>query len=339
MRRTSALGRSFASGAGAIIALVLAPGALWGDVTPPSISWEMPISLSRNDSARSLALSSDGVVVAVESETSASEKTTSIIAIDNSGELAWERVLGSNLHTPVLTEALSSTGDVDGYLVAARRYFPAEHGALIRVDVDGAPLWEKSFELREGWISAIASTKDGGALLFGTSDRAAFAMRFDADGEERFRFEHASGSFQVFLSGTEILGATGLVEGHVVVGPGPHAFGLSATGERRWMTRLGADLGAGSAYAAIARVDGSVRVAGTLDRGGGRGATTRDRLIAELDAGGGITAERFLPGDDHEHACGLIDRGDGRVVLFGSRRAVDAPLGDDRPHIEEIGPS
>lgn len=175
---------SFGSGETDIWALKLRPDG--------SILWEKAYGGEYEDSLWSFVEAADGGYILPGSTVSFSPDVsgdTWVLRLNSDGSIRWQKVFGL---AQFWDEALSVGATQDGGAIVGAYY---EEGtsdwdmALLRVDKDGALLWQRRYEYGWDWPNALAEMPDGSLVMAGVGwdndhgqDLDLWVMRLAGDG-------------------------------------------------------------------------------------------------------------------------------------------------------------
>jgi len=155
--------------------------------------WDNNYGTSNYDALSSIALTPDGG--ALLGGTSRPEgRTVSdmyLVKIDQNGNQLWDKSYGNVNEADYIT-SLAVTPDgvlLGGFTLKGQRDFEMY---LVKVNLDGTPIWEKHYgaNTNEEFMWSIAPTKDGGALLGGTTEsieannQDMYLVRINKNGEQ-----------------------------------------------------------------------------------------------------------------------------------------------------------
>ncbi|MCC7502964.1 MAG: T9SS type A sorting domain-containing protein [Flavobacteriales bacterium] len=272
-----------------------------------NVLWARPYGGTGFDEGRSVVATADGGFVVAGFTTSDDGDVSGLqggidywlFKLDDAGTLLWQRTLGGT--GSEFARAVQPAGN-DGFIVAG--YSDSNDGDVtgnhgnndmwvVRVDANGAPLWQTSLGGTVGdGANALATTADGGFIVAGSA----------------------------YSDNGDVVGNHGTGDAWVVK--------LDSLGGQIWQISLGGT-NTEEALSAVESVDGGILLACTT--GSNDGDVTgfqgvNDYWLVKLDSDGGLLWQKSYGGTNTEQANCLEETADGGIILAGASNSVDGDL-------------
>jgi len=247
------------------------------------------------------------------SETSGDSFDEWVLKLDSEGVREWERVPTDDSGTNILTTA---TPVSDGYVVGG---FSAEQGYDARMrkfGTDGADLWDRTFENRQGWTVMPA---DDGYVIAGAvirRDPDVWIQAVDSDGSDRWSAAIDGGGSEVALGGERVSDGY-LLCGYSTTADGARGYLLEVDsgGSERWSETVTVD-GEAEFQDIVAVDDGYVAVGVTYE-GPDDGTTDDAGLVVKVDDGGSVQWSTTIEKRDGGRFEAVTTGADGRLYAVG----------------------
>jgi len=265
--------------------------------------------------------SDSGYIVVGYTESATGKKDVYLIKIDAYGDEVWEKTFGEKDYYDV-GDSVQQTSD-GGYIVAGRKSWYGAGSAdvyLIKVDVNGSKVWEKTFGGREYHAkNSVQQTSDGGYIIAGERSSDVCLIKTDANGSKVWEKTFGEPSpdkvnsvQQTSDDGYIIAGATTPFAG----GAGAHDVYLIKTdvnGSEVWEKTFGggnADEGASVQQTS----DGGYVIAGmTYSYGSGKS----DVYLIKTDSNGNKVWEKTFGGSGEDVGTSIRQTSDGGYIVVG----------------------
>ena len=256
---------------------------------------------------------------------------TGAVRLDHDGEIVWQKSYADQESSSA--NAVIAIPGTDQVVLVANSYDADDVGStwLVRVDGNGAVVWQERFTVAQGtYVTGGTATDDGGVVIAGVRDGATLeerdliAFKVDAEGDLRWQ--------KVVSGGDNEWGTSAAVDrnGHVWVigGSWANSFGAADI----WVLRLNESNGAIQAQHRIgtSSQDTGIRVfpyaaTGALIVGDTGDAGNTDVFVIETKEDA-ITTQFRVGSGESDYAAGGA-RGDDGVVVFGDTGAFGDNIG------------
>ena len=252
--------------------------------------------------------------------------------LDHDGEVVWQKSYRDQDSSSV--QAVVAISGSDHVVLIGQSYDAADLGStwLVRLDADGAIVWQRRFTLAPGgtYITGGTATDDDGVVVAGVTDggtleeRDLVAFKVDADGDLRWQKRVSGGDNEWGTSAAR--GVGGVV--WVVGGTWANSFGAADV----WVLRMDEANGAIEAQHRIGsdQQDAGIRVypyaaTGALIVAETREAGNDDILVIETKEDA-LTTQYRVGTSENDYAAAAAFTRDGAVV-FGDTTAFGDNIG------------
>jgi hypothetical protein len=159
-------------------------------------TWQRTYGGTGNDVAADLVATPDGnyLIVGYTTSSGAGDSDIYLIKINETGNIIWERTLGTEI--PEEGHSVCQTSD-GGFVIAGSR---AENPLLMKIDTSGEVEWQQDYDYSAGLRDYVSVTSgdDGGFLFVGSRkierETRMFAVRTDAVGTVEWDSTYEKGS-------------------------------------------------------------------------------------------------------------------------------------------------
>jgi PKD repeat protein len=251
---------------------------------PPIMRWDKTFGVQGDDSAYSLAHTSDGgYILAGSSRFYIGERRwdmdARLVKTDANGNVQWQRTIGGNEFDEAHSAIQTSDG---GYIIAGRTYSFYGSGIddlwLVKTDAEGTEQWNRTIGGNYRDIaSSVRQTSDGGYIIQGQTD------------------PYGSGFYDLWLVKTD------------------------AEGIEQWNRTFGGE-SSDSLYSFQQTFDGGYILAG--DTRSTR-TDSYDFWLVKTDNNGIELWNRTFGDDDYDRAYSVQQTSDGGFIMAGVRRSPD----------------
>ena len=299
---------------------------------PAHCTWERTFGGTLDDKAYGVAATADGgLVVAGHSRSfSGMHYDGWIVRLDRSGQLVWDRKLGSSRDERVYGTVVHQHGIVIAGLARTAGH-DGNEAWVVGLDHDGRQQWERFFGGRGNDKARTVAVSQSGDLLVGgtgqqpdASHTDGMLIRLQQDGTPRWEQSYGGpgddGIFHIATLPDGGIAAAGYSDAGGETGYQLWVLRLDEHGKLLWERRLGHGL-FDSATGIAPAPDGGLMVAGITSEDAFR---LDDIWLLRLDASGEIVWEKILREPRRDGAWSLVATSGGRYAVAAATESRGA---------------